>query len=314
MTYIADGARLRARARGAGRHRAIATHRDRVLGAGRLGGARAARNNLQRSAMVSSAATRRRATAAATPMSDSSSSCAICLEEGVGDSLQRAVMPCCARENSTIAYCVPCMRIIVARAPGGRVGQCPTCRQHVSVDGDGVVHKAERRDTCLMCRQQRIIVDESCCSACLLGRRLGPLRYECDGCHRVQLIAHPMYRYQRDPLTFGTDTWACHAGCGTYTHWKVLPADADRIPPEECPESWGRRDEWLQEIRGARMVARMGNGAPAEERPQAAMQAEVDATRARLRSQLMGMAWTFGKLVLLGVVYFTVINKRDEAE
>jgi len=137
------------------------------------------------------------------------------------------------------------------------------------VDGDGVVHKAERRDTCLMCRQQRIIVDESCCSACLLGRRLGPLRYECDGCHRVQLIAHPMYRYQRDPITFGTDTWACHAGCGTYTHWKVLPADADRIPPEECPESWGRRDEWSQEIRRARMVARMGNGAPAEERLQA---------------------------------------------
>ena len=121
------------------------------------------------------------------------STCAICLEDGVGDTLQRALMPCCTRTDSTIAYCVPCMRTIVARAPGGRVGQCPTCRQHVSVDAEGVVHKAERRDTCAMCRQQRLIVDELCCSACLLGRRLGPMRYECDRCHRVQHIAHPMY-------------------------------------------------------------------------------------------------------------------------
>ena len=203
------------------------------------------------------------------------STCAICLEDGVGDTLQRALMPCCTRTDSTIAYCVPCMRTIVARAPGGRVGQCPTCRQHVSVDAEGVVHKAERRDTCAMCRQQRLIVDELCCSACLLGRRLGPMRYECDRCHRVQHIAHPMYlpspplpllslcaracvcfschsacihstrpadssrsrfRYQPDPLSFGTDTWACHAGCAAFTHWRISPVDANRIPPEECPE------------------------------------------------------------------------------
>ena len=77
-----------------------------------------------------------------------------------------------------------------------------------------------------MCRQERLIVDESCCSACLLGRRLGPLRYECDSCHRVQPIVHPMYRYQPTAADFGNDTWACHVGCQEQTHWRILPAGA----------------------------------------------------------------------------------------
>ena len=44
------------------------------------------------------------------------------------------------------------------------------------------------------------------------------------------------FRYQPDPLSFGTDTWACHAGCAAFTHWRISPVDANRIPPEECPE------------------------------------------------------------------------------
>lgn len=213
-------------------------------------------------------------------------------------------MPCCARTDSTIAYCVPCVRIIVSRAPGGRIGQCPTCRQHVSVDAAGVIRKAERRDMCAMCRQQRVIVDESCCSACLSGRRLGPLRYECDRCHRVQRIAHPMYRYQPNPLAFGTDTWACHSGCGTFTHWRIVSGDANRIPPEECPESWGRRNEWLREIR----IARLNDMSP--EDAQTAIQAEMAAGRERLRALGMGMALNIAKLVVLGVLYYMYTKEK----
>ena len=145
--------------------------------------------------------------------------CAICLEDfggGDGDpadapAVQRAAMPCCARQASTIAYCTPCLRIICDRAPGGAVGQCPTCRAHFSIDGEGAVRTAVRRSPCLICRQERLIVDEECCGPCLLGRRLGPLRYECERCHRLQRIPHPMWRYQESPEAFGTDTWACHA-------------------------------------------------------------------------------------------------------
>lgn len=34
--------------------------------------------------------------------------------------------------------------------------------------------------------------------------------------------------------------------------WRIHPEDATRIPPEECPETWGRRDEWLECVREER--------------------------------------------------------------
>ena len=158
--------------------------------------------------------------------------CAICLEDepGAAGGPPRAAMPCCAREAATIAYCVPCVRIICERAPGG-VGQCPTCRSHVRVDDSGEVHPAVRRDRCRLCRQNRVIADESCCGPCLLGMRL-PLRYECERCHGLQKIAHPMWRYQEAVDAFGNDTWACHGRCGDFTKWRVYAADAGLIPPE----------------------------------------------------------------------------------
>ena len=26
--------------------------------------------------------------------------------------------------------------------------------------------------------------------------------------------------------------------------WRVLPSDVYRVPPDDCPESWGRREHW----------------------------------------------------------------------
>eukprot|EP01052_Picozoa_sp_SAG31_P029186 SAG31_NODE_2881_length_4958_cov_3.159086_4_plen_245_part_00 len=180
------------------------------------------------------------------------SQCAICLEPDLGTpALQRAEMPCCARQSSTIAYCVPCIRIICERAPGS-VGQCPTCRSFVRIDATGSVHRAVQVAQCLLCRQERVIADEGCCGQCLLGKRL-PLRYECERCHQLQRIPHPMWKYQPSPGEYGNDTWACRRRCGSQTRWRVYPADAHYIPPEEAPESWGRRDEWLAAVRAARM-------------------------------------------------------------
>jgi hypothetical protein len=139
-----------------------------------------------------------------------------------------------------------------------------------------------------------------------------PLRYQCDRCHGLQRIPHPMWRYMPAPDAFGTETWACQR-CHDFTHWRVCAVDTDRIrappscpltasqpyhvitrvshsncaaagrthlprvrhsalrvhvacacvrrglqcptaAPEECPESWGRREEWLSAVRAARQL------------------------------------------------------------
>jgi hypothetical protein len=64
-----------------------------------------------------------------------------------------------------------------------------------------------------------------------------------------------MFRYQESPEAFSSVTWACHVACGDYTNWRVLPADASLIPPEHCPESWGRREAWLEQVRLGRRRA-----------------------------------------------------------
>ena len=180
--------------------------------------------------------------------SSSSAACCICFEEGEDGELVR--MPCCGRTESSIMYCLHCLRIISSRSLG-QVGQCPTCRKYFSVDTAGTVHQAEQRAQCLMCLQTRVIVDERCCGPCLLGRDL-PFLYECETCRLYQRIHHPMWKYQATPGDFGTDTWACRA-CGDYRHWRIAREHAAAIPPEHCPESWGRREDWLAAVRETRL-------------------------------------------------------------
>jgi len=98
------------------------------------------------------------------------------------------------------------------------------------------------------------------CDACTLGRQ-HPLLYECEGCGRFQRIPHPMWRYQESAVAFGTETWACHVRCQEQTHWRVAPNDAARVPAFDCPESWGRREEWLTAIREQRRGAAPGGAA-----------------------------------------------------
>ena len=184
--------------------------------------------------------------------------CAVCLE-----ATAFAALPCCAgATDSTTQFCLECLRLLCEHAGG--VGRCPRCRAWIGVEGGAVVAR-EARATCHVCCQERVIVDGDrvVCGACLLGLRY-PLRYECDGCGGVQRIGHPMWRYQaRGPGEFGESTWACHRRCGTYTHWRVVPGDVGRVPDDDAPESWGRRDEWLDRIRDYRRRQLR----PAEEAP-----------------------------------------------
>merc|ERR1711976_19574 len=36
------------------------------------------------------------------------------------------------------------------------------------------------------------------------------------------------------------------------THWRICPEDADKVPYEDCPEAWGRRDGWIEAVRQQR--------------------------------------------------------------
>ena len=103
---------------------------------------------------------------------------------------------------------------------------------------------------CFRFRCAQVIVERNLCEPCLYGS-LHTLRYECDGCHRTQRIPHPMWRYQADPDSYGGATWACHQRCGSYTHWRVIPADLPRVPMQDRPASWGT-EAWMEQVRAAR--------------------------------------------------------------
>jgi hypothetical protein len=177
--------------------------------------------------------------------------CSVCLEDETEEN--RAKMPCCSRDTSTIAYCRRCVEIICERSPG-HVGRCPTCNKFIAIDSSGSVSVTERVAACAICRQERTIIDLNCCSPCLLGRRYA-LVYECNRCHQLQRIPHPMWNYQPTPQEFGTDSWACHRGCGTYTHWRIEASEVEKIPAQECPEGWGRREEWIAEVSAFNLFA-----------------------------------------------------------
>ena len=170
--------------------------------------------------------------------------CAICYQEG-----SFVALPCCHRDDSTMKFCKHCIEILCNSNSG--FGRCPSCRTFISIHSDGNIISHENIGECVLCRQERAIVQNNCCDTCLYGRRF-ILSYECDRCHRVQRIPHPMWRYQPTPDTFGTETWACHQGCSDYTHWKVVASDLSRVPLEDVPEPWGRREEFFERIREIR--------------------------------------------------------------
>ena len=146
--------------------------------------------------------------------------CAICLEDDVQGS--PVMMPCCGRAalSSTTQFCRRCIEIICEQSRV-KVGMCPRCRSYYSIAQDGSVTLADNIGRCRLCQQDRIIITTDpapLCSACVMGQRV-MLRYQCEGCGRLQRIPHPMWRYQPGPALYSTDTWACHRGCMAQTHW-----------------------------------------------------------------------------------------------
>ena len=185
--------------------------------------------------------------------------CAVCLEEY--DEAEAALLPCCAiPASSTTRFCGRCIEIICERSTSG-VGRCPNCRAFLRVGEGGNLEVTDQTDTCSCCNQVRVIVQMQghvlLCDACLFGTEM-PLLYECEGCGRYQRIPHPMYRYQPTPGEFGNNTWACHVRCAAQTRWRLKPSELDSVPVEDCPDSWGLREQWLASVREQRRQVRCG--------------------------------------------------------
>ena len=190
--------------------------------------------------------------------------CAICWQDVCGEP---ATLPCCGRApaGSTTVYCARCLEIICETSPCG-VGRCPTCSGFMQKAPGGGLTVAAGIDECGVCHQARPVAERlrgtPVCGACSLGVR-HPLRYECERCHRVQRIPHPMYRYQVDgPAAFGNNSWFCGGGeCQDFTKWRVHPADVQRVPADDCPEAWGRREDWFAQVRVQRLREATAAGA-----------------------------------------------------
>ena len=170
--------------------------------------------------------------------------------------------PCCFRQQSTVQICLGCIDVIFADTmlEGGQrgssriastVGRCPICRAYLRRSAAGHVAVLHSVGRCASCAQVRVLINGEWCDACAHGT---PMRYECEQCHGWQVMSHPMYRYQAAPREFGTaDTWCCQR-CGDQRHWRIYDGDLGRVPNDDAPEGWGRRDQWLDDIRRRRAV------------------------------------------------------------
>lgn len=178
-------------------------------------------------------------------------SCAICWE--TVNLTDRVTMPCCGQDSSSIQYCRQCLVVISEQGIEGKIGKCPTCSDYFTFENGEIRSQHDVPVECTICKQFKTVVVQlregfSLCPPCVLGSR-HMFHYECDRCHLVQMIPHPMWSFQATPEAYSSVTWACHMRCGDYTHWRIVPEDALSIPQGHVPESWGQREAWLTTIR-----------------------------------------------------------------
>mmetsp|Transcript_32413 Transcript_32413/g.36807 ORF Transcript_32413/g.36807 Transcript_32413/m.36807 type:complete len:201 (-) Transcript_32413:355-957(-) len=196
--------------------------------------------------------------------SQHSATCAICLECFGTGGVQHAPTPCCERDTSSVRFCLRCLELVCRLSPfEENIAHCPRCRRLVRVE-DGIVRAAQlpqRRGRCRMCCQIHVLVNQYYCSACQQGTESGPLRYECQECHGIQRIHHPMYRYQEAHDRFAAgSTWACHVGCEDQRRWRIVSQDVHRISADDIPPSWNIEDPVVVRVRQFRLGGVDGNG------------------------------------------------------
>lgn len=187
-----------------------------------------------------------------------------------------AFLPCCGsegrEETSTTKVCTVCILLLTQPTSDGdaRIGRCPRCRSWIAVQtsssssphaADGIpslnIRPVRLAGKCDVCNQvkETLVENDNVCDACFLGRRF-PLLYECEQCHAIQRIPHPMYRYQPSVTEFGRVSWACYGTCRSFTQWRIVTSQVRLIPSGDAPEEWG--EDYLQLARARVMEARQG--------------------------------------------------------
>merc|ERR1711862_391690 len=164
--------------------------------------------------------------------------CYICLRET--DNYTH--MPCCGKPDGTVKFCLECLTIITEKHTNldKGVGPCPICKGNYKIE-NGKVDIFKVMGECKMCMGGHYLhlVKNGYCAACLDGME-NTYKYECHKCHEKQRIPHPMYKYQANKDSYSGATWACHVGCGTYTHWKLVQEYVDNLPLAKWPnENFG---------------------------------------------------------------------------
>lgn len=170
--------------------------------------------------------------------------CAICMESNG----ELCVLPCCHKDQSSVQFCASCITLLCARSSIATFS-CPGCRSFVSLEfGELIIN--EKVGHCSVCHLINHMATPELCHGCLKRRMtLSHLLYECEQCHGLQHIPHPVWRYQPSPSSFTVSAlWTCHQGCDTRTNWRLLEEDLPRIPQAERPASWSTAASRFYEI------------------------------------------------------------------
>ena len=213
--------------------------------------------------------------------------CAICFDEtgieedesgenAISNRIRFVYFPCCEPDEdddsahhsaNAMNVCMSCILVLTTATTDGsaRVGRCPRCRGWISAS---TMHSPNvglsvqtlqgcegKCDTCQEVNNPLVEQNPPTCDACFLGKRCS-LSYECQDCHEVQTIPHPLYRCQETAESYGNTKWECHGKCKKPTNWKICKDQLSLIPAGDVPAKWG--DDCLQLARARVKEARRG--------------------------------------------------------
>jgi hypothetical protein len=164
-----------------------------------------------------------------------------------------AMMVCCRplgtdRLSDQHHYCNYCIR---SMSELDIVPRCPTCLKAFFYYPElEEVRRNRKVDVCSSCSRNGPILHPQLdlCESCILGMHF-PLRYKCKNCNIEQQLPRPIWLSQPKFNKFSSMKWPCHGKCQKPTRWQVVVSDAHKIPPEHCPESWERKEEWIQNLK-----------------------------------------------------------------
>lgn len=166
---------------------------------------------------------------------DGQFNCVVCLQDQDYSSLM--IMPCCGNTlESSIKFCRTCIGKIAETGIRSYIGKCPMCPLHFTLGFDGLVQICQEQDVPQICRLchcecEGVDPEKKLCPLCVIGSE-NFFRYECEDCHNVQSVPHPLWMSQPLPGEYSVNTWMCYSSeCRAPKRWRILPEEMKKIPP-----------------------------------------------------------------------------------